>query len=123
MATFTSKTTIEYTNEAGEQPSKEFDEAALSLASLTGYTVKKMLLAAAGSDVAISFTSAIGLFIYSHDNPFKLRLAAGETLMANLRKFEILADDTVDGVLATSVLLSGNTVTPSDLEIWIIEKP
>ena len=110
-------------NDVGDQPEKEFDES-LVLDSFATFTPGgRLLLAAAGADVAVTFTDAIGLLIFSHDNAFSLRLAAGEALLGNLRCHLFFCDDEIAGAHVTSVLLTGNTVTPSDIEYWIIEKP
>lgn len=109
-------------DDTGYDPSKEAD-ASLTLSGYTDITPgRRLTLAAGASDQALSFTEAVGLVIISHDNPFKLRIAAGETLLTNLRRFVLWCDDEDDGARATSVLLTGNGSTPADLEVWIIEK-
>jgi len=119
----TLRTIISAANDLGEQPAKELDES-LTVDGFTQWRVEYVQLAAAGADVAVAFTAAVALFVFSHDNPFSLRLAAGETLMGNLRQFgPIMCDDEDDEALTTSVLLTGNGVTPSDIEVWIVEKP
>ena len=120
---------LQHLNDTGESPEKALDtdiidQAGLVLSEYTDLTPgRRVLLAAAAADQAITFTNAIALVIVSHDNAFKLRLAAGETLLTNLRAFVVWADDEDDAVKATSVLLTGNGVTTADLELWIIEKP
>lgn len=125
MATknMTIRTIIQPANDTGAEPVATFDETV----SLSGYSdmtaSRRMTLAAAGSDVAVTFTNAALLFIFSHDNKFSLRLGAGQTLLQNLKQFgPVVVNDATNSALATSVLLSGNGTTPSDLEIWITEK-
>lgn len=109
-------------NDVGETPAKALIESFV-LQGFTQFTTGRIALAAAASDTAIAFTAAIAVIIVSHDNAFKLRIAAGETLLANLKAFVVYADDALDHVRATSVLLTGNGTTVADLEYWIVEKP
>lgn len=110
-------------NDAGEQSAKDFDES-LILSAFTDLTPGRRIQLAAGAvDQAMTFTACIGLLIFSHDTPFKLRLAAAQAQLDNVRSFFVFCDDKDDAAHTTSVLLSGNTVTPSDVEVWVIEKP
>lgn len=113
---------LEQYNDTGESPAKDFDER-LQLAAFTDHTPgRRLQLQADDEDRPFTFTNAVALLIFSHDEPFALRLAADETLMSGLRMF-VVWGDAVDGeVVSTSVLLTGNGETDSDLEIWIIEK-
>ena len=52
-----------------------------------------------------------------------MRVASGETLLTNLRAFMVWADDTADGILQTSVLVTGNGATTANLTVVVIEKP
>lgn len=119
----TLRTLLTAVNDAGEEPEKSLDESFV-LASFTDFTPgRRIRLAAAAADQAVTFTDAIALLVVSHDYPFSLRLAAAETLLENLRSFLVWADDEDSGVHQTSVLLTGNGTNVADLEVWIIEKP
>lgn len=124
-----SRTVLEHEEAAGEAAEKTLDTnmigpAGLSLSDYTDITPgKRVLLAPAAADQALGFTNACALLIVSRDYPFSLRLAAGETLMSNLRKFELFADDTDDGILEGPVLLTGNGTNQASLEVWIVELP
>lgn len=110
-------------NAAGESPEKTLDET-LDLSGYKSITPgQRIALAAAASDEAVTFTDVIGLVVMSHDNPFSIRLAAGETLVANQRLFVIWANDEDTGAIQTSVLLTGNGVNEADIEVWKIEAP
>ncbi len=117
------RTVIAQRDDIGAVDSKDFDETT-TLASFLDVTPgRRITLAAAASDTAITFTNAAFFFIRSHTNSFKLRLAAGETLMSNLIQFgPIVSNVATNSSLATSVLLSGNGSTTADLEVWIVEK-
>lgn len=127
--TLTCRTVLELVNDSGEPPEKALDTAgidryALLLSGFTDITPgRRIRLAAAAADQALTFTSAIAILIVSHDYPFSLRLAAGQTLLANLRQFLVFCDDTADAAAVTSVLLTGNGDNVADLEVWIVEKP
>lgn len=114
---------LQHVSDTGETPEKEYDEEY----TLTGFADitpgRRLKLAAAAADQALTFTDVIGILITSRDNPFDLKVGAGETALTNLRSFFVLAEDTDDGVHQTSVLLSGNGSNESNLEIWLIEKP
>ena len=120
---------LQHLNDTGESPEKSIDTDSIDRAGLTlsGYEAitpgSRIKLAAAAAYQAVTFTDAIAIVIVSRDYPFSLRLAAAETLMENLRAFLVFADDTLDGVITTSFLLTGNGDNTADLEIWIIEKP
>lgn len=73
-------------------------------------------------DQALTFTDALAIVLVS-DQPFDMRLAAGETLLTNQRMFIVWADDTDDGVHQTSVLLTGNTIAQAIVSYFIIEAP
>lgn len=117
------RTILKARNDTGETPEKEFDET-LTLSGFSDHTPgRRLTLAAAASDTAFTFTAGAALLIYSHDNTFKLRLGAGETLLSNMRQFgPIVVNAATNNALSTSVLLSGNGTTPADLEIWVFEK-
>lgn len=114
---------FENRDDTGEAVSKKLCEALV----LSGYTQadmsKYIALAAAAADQAVTFTDAVAIILFSHDNPFQLRLAGGETLLSNLRCFVIWCDDTDDEAHSTSVLLTGNGASIANLEAIIIEKP
>lgn len=119
----------EHMNDTGDSAAKSLDSDQVNRGGLTlsGYEDatpgRRIRLGTAAADQALSFTDAIAIVIVSHDYPFSLRLAAGETLLTNLRAFVVWADDTDDGVHQTSCLLTGNGTYAADLEVWIIEKP
>lgn len=119
---------LQHMNDSGEEPEQELDtdridQAGLTLSSYSSFTVKRIALAAAAADQAVTFTDAIGLIIVSRNYAFSIRLAAAETLVANTRLFVIWADDEDDEALSTSVLLTGNGDNVADIEVWIFEKP
>lgn len=124
-----SRTVLQHEEESGETAEKALDTntigpAGLSIADYTDITPgKRILLAPAAADQELAFTEACALLIVSRDYPFSLRLADGETLLANLRKFVLFADDTDDGILEGPVLLTGNGSNQASLEVWIVEKP
>lgn len=124
-----SRTVLLHEEESGAAAEKSLDTHTIGPAglTLTGYTDitpgKRILLAPAADDVEVAFTHACALLIVSRDYPFSLRLAAGETLLTNVRKFELFADDTDDGVLEGPVLLTGNGTNQASLEVWIVELP
>ena len=118
----TFRTILEQVNDVGESAAKDVDEL-LALSGIENWTAgQRLVLAAAAADQAVTFTDAVALFIFSHDEPFKLRLASGGTLLANLRCFLLVGDTTTTAVHSTSVLLTGNGVSPASLEIWKVEK-
>jgi hypothetical protein len=117
---------LQYIADTGEAPSKEIDTQAsptpLVLDSFTDITPgRKLKLSPSADDQSLSFTNAAVLVIYSHDYPFGLRLADGETLVSNLRLFQFALDDVASAGLAGPVLLTGNGQNQADLEIWIVE--
>jgi len=113
--------------DVGEAALTEINSADLpfTIPALQGFTTllhTELQLASGATDQAVSFTDAVGMFIVS-DEPFKLRLAAGEEQLDNLRAWIVWADDTADGIHQTSVLLSGNGLTAANITTYIIEKP
>jgi|DEB0MinimDraft_6_1074348.scaffolds.fasta_scaffold09432_3 hypothetical protein len=113
---------LELMNDEGSQASQTLDECF----TLSGYTVTRrqvVSLAPAAIDEAVTFTDAIALILVTKDYDFDLRMAAGETLLENLRFFTLWAYDTDEGVHQTSVLLTGNTTNTALVEVWTIEKP
>ncbi len=129
MATMnaTLRLVLQHASDTGEAPEKTLDTDGIDRVGLALRDYEDVMpgrrirLAAAADDQAVTFTNAVGLVIVSHDYPFKLRLAAGETLMENLRAFVVWADDADDGIVQTSCLLTGNGTYAADLEVWIIE--
>ncbi len=110
-------------NDSGMEPDKAFDES-LVLAMFNDFTPGRRIQLAAGAvDQVVAFTAALALLVFSHDNPFKLRVNDVETLLPNLRCFLIWADDKDEAAASAAVFLSGNGTTPSDVEVWVIEKP
>ena len=108
-------------NDVGESPAKTLSEV-LALSGFTDITPgRRILLAAAAADQAVTFTDAIGILIFSHDYPFSLRVTAGQTLLEGLRCFLVWAHAEDVGIHQTSVLLTGGGTYPSDLEVWTIE--
>lgn len=91
---------------------------------LEGWTARvdqTIVLLPAAVDQAVSFTDAVGLLLVS-DEPFDLRLAAGETLLTNLRAFVLWADSVTDHAHSTSVLLSGKGLATASIQALIIEE-
>jgi hypothetical protein len=93
--------------------------------SLTRWKVKReetIVVAAAASDQAFTFTAGLLLILLS-DEPFALRLAAGETLLENLRAFVVCGADEDTSSISTSVLLSGNGDNETIVKALLIEMP
>ena len=91
---------------------------------LQGYKiheVRTIILGPAADDQVLAFTDVSGLLLYS-DQPFSLRLADAETLIPNLRKFEVWCDDVDAGALSTSVLLTGNATAEATIKAILVEK-
>lgn len=116
---------LEHINSPGEEASSSFDEA-LTLKGTSGLqdvtAKRRMRLPAAASDQALTFTNAAAVILWSHDNGFKVRLGAAETLTGLLRAFVLWAKDEATAAKSTSVLLTADGTNAVDLEIWIIEK-
>lgn len=127
MATRTATLTcqIEHRGDAGEEASSVIEVVG---GLLSGYTARKcetLQLGSGAADQAVTFTSPIAFLIKTNDNEFSLRLKAGEQLLLNLRTMLIWCHDEAAKFPTdiTSVLLTGNGSTSSDIEIWVIEKP
>lgn len=120
--TATLRTILEAVSDVGELPDQKLDVSA-ALDGYTDFTVRSVPLAAAAADQAFTFTGVIAVVIASRDNPFKLRLAAGETLLANLKLFIAWAKDEATAIKTTSFLLTGNGSNTANLDMWLIEKP
>lgn len=125
--TLATRLVLEHSNDTGEQPAQTLDTnglpTALLLSGYTDFTVKAIALAAAAADQAVTFTNALVVAIVSRDEPFSLRLAAGQKLLTNLRLFVIQSADEDEEANTTSVLLTGNGDNVANLDAWIIEKP
>lgn len=92
---------------------------------LSGWKVKReetIVLAAAADDQDFLFTDALAVVLTS-DEPFGLRLAAGEKLVPNLRAFLVWGHDETAEVLSTSVLLTGNGDNECIIKALVIEMP
>ena len=114
---------LETVNDTGDTPAKSVDET-FDLTSFTDLTPgRRIALATTADDQPVAFSDAIGVVVLSHDYPFGIRLAAGETLMSNVRLFVVYADDENAGVLTGSFLLTGNGTNVADIEVWLIEAP
>lgn len=93
--------------------------------SLSGFKVDEIAtiaLSPSAADQAVTITNVVGLILVS-DQPFSLRYAAGETLLANLRLNVIYCDDTDDHAATTSVLLTGNGTNEALVKVYQITKP
>jgi len=118
---------VDFLDDAGNKASESLDTDRLTgglvLSGYTAHSVASIYLLSGDTDLAVTFTNAIGLLIVSEDNEFSLRLAGGETLLTDIRKLEVWGHVSTKKVASTSVLLTGNGVTPSKLKVYIIEKP
>lgn len=93
--------------------------------SLTGWKVKReetIVVASGAVDQALTFAPGLALVLLS-DEPFALRLAAGETLLENLRAYVVWGADQTESSIDTSVLLSGNGVNESIVKALVIVMP
>lgn len=111
--------------DTGADPSCELDTGVSTPLVLDGFdqwTQHRVTVAPGAADQAVTFTAAIAILVFS-DQPISIRLAAAETLVANTRLFAIVADDEVDEVHSTSILLTGNGSTEANVSVWILEKP
>lgn len=118
---------VEIREDSGQAPTYAFDtDAILGGLLLSGWKVKhidEIMLAASAVDQVVPFTDAICILLMTADNEFSLRLVAAQAQLTNQRVFFSLAHDTLQGVHTTSVLLSGNGTTPSQIYAIILEKP
>ena len=114
---------IEHLNNPGESADKRFDDCAFLTGLQDLVASRRLVLLAAAVNQALTFTAPAAIFIFSRNGQrFNLRMASGETLITNLKAFSLVSDDITRGVATTSLLLTGNGVNNSDLEIWIVEK-
>lgn len=114
---------IQQTDDTGEVADKGFDRT-VELSSFSELTPgRRINLAASADDYEVAFTNASLLFVYSHTNKFGVRVADGETLQENLQMYgPFVSNAATNEVISGSILLTGNGSTPSDLEVWIVEK-
>lgn len=113
---------LEQIADTGESPETTYDET-WTIAGFEEVVDQRILLSASASDQAVTITGALAVLVFSVDNPFKLRIKTGETLLADLRAFLIWCDDEDTAALATNILLSGNGSNQSRLRFFKIEKP
>lgn len=126
MATqsLTVRTILEKLDDVGESPSKDFDESLVLSGFEAGVFGQRLKLAPAASDQPLVIpTNALYVLLFSHDYSFKIRLAAGETLLTGLRSFGFTAYDTTVSSGIGTVYLTGNGSNAAHIEIWYAEKP
>jgi len=112
-----------FVEDAGQDDDKRLDVASIALSSLRGLTVKRLRLSSTDTDIALAASQPnVAVIVFSHDNPFKLRIAANETQLDNIRFYCHWSDDETTQVHAgTGLLVDGNGDTNSDLEVWVID--
>jgi hypothetical protein len=116
----------EIAQDAGAVPDCTVDTQNPPLGPLTlsGFKVSALetvVLAPAAVDQVLMFTDVAMLLLLA-DQPFSLRLAAGETLVPNLRAFVVQTDQIANGALTTGVLLTGNGSNEAVIQVLRIEK-
>ncbi len=112
--------------DTGAEPECALDTSAIAPLLLSGFKeeqIRTLKLASADTDIAVAFTAPLVIVLFS-DKPFRLRMAAAETLLANTRYFALFADDINDVVHpGASILLTGNGTDEALVRIVIVEKP
>lgn len=100
------------------------DASPLLLENFKECTQQKKVIGPAEVDIAVAIPEdIIALVVYS-DQPIKMRLAAAETQMNNMRLFTAIGDDELDTLLASgSILLSGNGSNEAIVRIIQLVKP
>lgn len=93
----------------------------LVLSSFVGWKREALRVAAGAVDQAFTFTDAVAMLIFS-DEPFHIRLAAGQKQTTNIRFFGWCANTELLTVNTTSVLISVPGANPANLDILFVEK-
>jgi hypothetical protein len=116
---------LELIKDVGETPGCDLDEA-ISLSGWTNMVHKEFTLAAAAADVPLGLVNDASLvIIFSHDNPFSVRLESGAKQITSTRIFAFMGDDEAVAAYDTAgpddILLSGNGTNAASIEAFIIE--
>lgn len=99
-----------------------FDESVVLEGYKTADLNKRLQLAPSAEDVSVTFQGPGLLVIQSRDYPFGIRMAAGETLLSNLRHFSLGGADLTASVHpGGSVLLYGNGENVANLFLRVVE--
>lgn len=117
---------LELISDVGESPHCVIDEK-LTISGFASVTHKRFPLGATdvGTALGIPTTDMVAIVIFSHDEPFKLRLKAAEKQLDNMRFFVAIGDDEVDAMYdgsADDILLDGNGTNQADIEVYLIHK-
>jgi hypothetical protein len=115
----------EHSDDTNAQPSCVLDtnSAPSGPLQLDGFKLHSMgtiIVAPADVDKPLLFTGAVALVLLS-DEKFSLRLAAGESLLADIRSFFFMGDDADTPAHATGVCLTGNGANEAAVTYWIYE--
>lgn len=97
----------------------QFD--ALALADFDEWSIRELQVAAGAVDTAVTFTDALVGVMFA-DGPLTVKVAAGETGLANLRFFAWAAADTSGGH-PTSILLSNPGASAVQVKFKYVETP
>lgn len=109
-------------NDEGEVPSKTLEWSR----TLSGFNTvtpgARRRLASDAADVELTHDEPALVLVASHDNPFALKLADGETVIDDCMLFLAVAYQTTTAMgqllATTEVLVSGNGTDAANLEHW-----
>lgn len=111
--------------DTGRQPVAELDTDEepdpLVLLSFKGWKRESIQVPSLAVDQAFTFTDAVAMVIFS-DEPFHIRLVAGQQQITNLRSISWCADASNLACKGTSVLISVPGANPANLDILFVEK-
>lgn len=117
---------IRQADDEGDVPQKVFDQTY----TLAGFTQckpgERVRVASDADDLALAHSTPSLVLAASHDYPFSLRLADGETLLTDLSLFLAVgyqSTTAMNDILATaSVLVTGNGSDAADVEHWTVKQ-
>ena len=117
---------VRQSNDEGDVPQKVFDETYI----LSGFAQcrpgERVRVASDASDTAFVHSTPAMVMLASHDYPFDVRLASGETQLTDLSLLLAVgyqSTTTMNDILSTaSLLVSGNGADAADVEHWTVKQ-
>lgn len=120
IQTTTVSLTVQQQDEDGGAVCKKLPSLPKQLVDHSSYSIRRYNVAPGETGLALDVSGAVGVLAVSHDNPFDIKLGAGDAAVLEDQVEFVAVGQVANGTMGTGVapVLIGNGSSTASVEVW-----